>query len=260
MNKVKKVQYAQKRRAFKKGLDTHSLWCTSSATIIPSQGATVANYVSQFFALMDPSGPLGFANNADFAVYRLLYDRVRINSVRVRIVPKANVLSQNSAQEDYAYNATGEGLVHTAIDRDGPIPLSGTEALNTIRRYGSHKSYSVMKPFTRSYAIKYPKGVWFDSSNIFEDTTLIRRLGGTGGVQIYAENFLEDNGEIINEPWAAVEVSYHVVFMGKKPATVGLAPGGGLTLSEPELGTLLTSSGLSRVTGTLHDTDYAPTS
>lgn len=256
VRRVKKVMYAQKKRAFKKGTDTFSLMCTSSAIVVPTQGIATANYVNLWVPLMDATAKTSFAQNADFSVYRYLYDRVRINSVLVKVTPKANVFDQANAQNDGTLNVTGDGLMHTAIDRDGPVPLSGSTALDTIKRYGSHKSFSVMKPFFRKYSIKYPTGVWFDSSNIFEDETLIHRLGGTGGIQFYAENLVEDNSEVYNEPWASVEITYHCVFSGRKPSTVSISPSGVLSLTELEVGAPLAPSVLSRIQGTIANTDY----
>lgn len=42
-----------------------------------------------------------------------------------------------------------------------------------------------------------------------------RELGLQGGVTIYAENILEDSGEVYNEPWASVLVEHNIVFQGK---------------------------------------------
>jgi hypothetical protein len=44
---------------------------------------------------------------------------------------------------------------------------------------------------------------------------MAKELGLTGGVTMYADNLLEDNLEIINEPWATVVVEYNIVFQGK---------------------------------------------
>lgn len=106
--------------------------------------------------------------------------------------------------------------MYDIIDRDGNGPFSASAML----KYSSYKKYSNLKTFKRSYNISYPKGVWLDCQSIYEDTTLLKRLGATGGVTIYGENFPKDVGELVNEPWANIALHYNVVFRGKTSATL----------------------------------------
>lgn len=212
----------------KKNRDNFFYQARTQLLIKPVQGVTVANYIYQGFNLLDPGGAGGqgswsIHNIPEFNLFRSIYDKVRVNSVTVRVVPRANVFSQDAAQNDGSLNLTGDGMIHTVVDRDNLGPSN----IAQLRKYPSYKAYSVMKPFTRSYAIKYPTGVWLDTStlaNMYSDLPMLDRMGGFGGITLYAENLPEDNGEIFNEPWASVEIRYNCVFQGKTSSTVSWDP------------------------------------
>lgn len=194
----------------KKNMDTYFLKTKSLFNVTPIQGVTVANYVYTVYTL-DPKGINSqYINNAEFNLWRLQYDKFRVNSVMVSVVPKANVFDQNNAQNDSSLNLNGDGKIHTAIDRDGSAPSSTA----LISRYPSYKAYSIMKPFKRSYSVKYPTGIWLDCDNP-SGFTMSKELGLTGGVTMYAENLVEDLAELLNEPYAQVTVEYNIVFQGK---------------------------------------------
>ena len=207
---AKKVIRQVDKRKRKSNSDTFTLVCKTQANIVPAQGVLVANSFFTTVPLMDPVLSIGVTQNAEFNLYKNMYDQVRINSVMIKITPKANVLDQAVQQNDL-YNSSGDGMVHSVIDRDGSPPQSK----NVFQRYPSYKKYSVFKPFTRKYNVKWPTGVWLDTQNIYEDTTLLKRLGCTGGIYLYAENILEDVGELLNEPFADIQIWYGVVFRGK---------------------------------------------
>lgn len=217
MKRAKKAVAKRTKARAKKSMDTFFLQARTTIGIKPVQGATVANYVYQVWALMDATAPWGCTQIPEFNLYRTLYDKVRINSVTVKWTPKANVLGLDAAQNDSALNVTGDGMLHTCIDRDGSAPSN----IAQIRKYGSYKGYSLLKKGVRKYNVTYPPGVWLDCQAIYSDNTFLQRLGVFGGITMYAENVLEDNLEIFNEPWANVEVIYNCVFQGKNSATVG---------------------------------------
>lgn len=221
--KGKKAVAKRTKARAKKSMDTFFLQARTTVGIKPVQGATVANYIYQVWALLDATAPWGCTQIPEFNLYRTLYDKVRINSVTVKWTTKANMLALNDAQNDAALNVTGDGMIHTCIDRDGSAPSQVAQ----IRKYGSYRGYSVLKGGMRKYNITYPPGVWLDCQAIYSDNTLLQRLGAFGGVTMYAENILEDNLEIFNEPWANVEVFYNCVFQGKNSATVGYDPDAG---------------------------------
>lgn len=219
---------SKKKSQAKKNMDTFFLKAQMMATLTPQQGVVVSNYLSWFPQLLNATSPYGIAQNTEFAFWCKLYDQVRVNSMTIRVVPKANVLDQINAQNDASFRVTGDGLIHHVIDRDSAPPQN----INALQRYSSYKKTSVLKPWTRSYSIKYPVGVWLDTDNIFEDETLIRRLGGNGGIYVYAENLLEDLGELINEPYASVYITYNCVFRGKTMVrSIGFNEDGTITLT-----------------------------
>ena len=210
MAKAKKMVTKQRKAKAKKNMDTFFLKTKTMSNVTPVQGTLAANYV-YFGVNMDPTTTNAFyLQNAEFNLWKLQYDKFRVNTVTVRVKPKANVLDQAAAQNDTTYNLTGDGLAHTCIDRDS----LGPNSIALISRYPSYKSYSVLKPFTRSYSVRYPTGVWIDCDSP-ATFTMAKELGLAGGVTIYAENLLEDNFEGFNEPWAEVTVEYNIVFQGK---------------------------------------------
>jgi len=209
--KAKSMVTKSHKKAAKKNMDTFFLKTKSLFNVTPSQGLTTSNYIYSVVG-MDPSGiNAAYIGNAEFELYRLQYDKFRVNSVTYRCTPKANVLDATNAQKDSDFTLTGDGLCHTCIDRDGPAPSS----MAAISRYPSYKSFSLQKKWSRTYSIKYPTGIWIDCQTP-SSFSMIRELGLSGGITIYAENLPEDVSEITNEPWAEVTVEFNIVFQGKQ--------------------------------------------
>jgi len=255
--KAKKMVTKNHKAKAKKNMDTYFLKTKTLVNVVPTQGVTVGNYVYAQFT-MDPTGTNAnqFISNAEFQLWRLQYDKFRVNSVKITVTPKSNVFDVANNNND-AINTIGDGVVHTCIDRDGIAPSS--KAL--ISRYPSYRKYSVMKPFSRSYSIKYPTGVWVDceTPGAF---TMAKELGLTGGITLYADNLVEDNFEIFNEPWAQIVVEYNIVFQGKTSNSLsGVydASGNviGVTINAIQSSDLLEPSPLKSVSGTL-DLDTVP--
>ena len=210
LKRAQKVVTKSRAKKAKKNMDTFFFKSKVTATITPQQGGLVANYIYNSFTL-DPTGAgSAYINNAEFNLYRGLYDKFRVNSVKVTFIPKANVLDQLNNNNDTSLNTTGDGKIHHCVDRDGVAPSS----ISRISRYPSYRYTSVLKKFSRVYSVKYPMGIWIDcdAPGAF---SMSKELGLTGGVTIYAENILEDAGEIFNEPWASVLVEHNIVFQGK---------------------------------------------
>jgi len=199
-----------RKQKAKKNMDTFFLKTKTLLTLTPAQGVTVSNYIYGGFVMNPVSGTNFFTNNAEFNLYALQYDKFRVNSVTLIVRPKASVLDQTNAQNDANFTLTGDGMIHTCIDRDGLAPSS----IAVISRYPSYKKYRVDQKFSRTYSIKYPTGIWLDTDNP-AGFSMSKELGLTGGVTIYAEDLLEDSREVFNEPWAEVEVQYNIVFQGK---------------------------------------------
>lgn len=251
--KAKKMVTKQRKQKAKKNMDTFFFKSKVVATITPSQGAYVANYIYNSFTL-DPTGmSAAYISNAEFQLYRGMYDKFRVNSVRVTFTPKANVLDQANNNNDAALNLTGDGVVHHVVDRDGVAPSN----IARLSRYPSYRKTSVLKKFVRTYSVKYPQGIWIDcdAPGAF---SMSKELGLTGGVTLYAENILEDNYEYYNEPWAQVLVEHNIVFQGKTSGQlagvydvsnnlVGVSLG--FTSNDPNM----TQTPIKNIRGTLND-------
>jgi len=211
ITKAKRVIAKTRKSKAKKNMDTFFLRARTQSTLIPLQGVSGSNYLYRHFALLSPTDPLGVTQIPEFNLYRVQYDKVRVNSVHVKITPKANVLDSYRAQNETAFNVSGSGVYHTAIDRDNAAPSN----VAAIQRYSSYKKYSLLKGMSRVYSIKYPANQWLDCSNVYGSNTALQLIGYLGGITVYAENLPEDVEEVINEPWAQVEVFYNCVFQGK---------------------------------------------
>lgn len=225
MAKAKRMVTKQRKAKAKKNMDTFFFKSKVTALITPLQGVAVANYIYSVFTL-DPTGsPFtgSYMSNAEFNLYRGMYDKFRVNSVKVTFTPKANVLDQNVANQDATLNLTGDGMIHHCVDRDGPAPSN----VARVSRYPSYRKTSVLKKFSRTYSIKYPTGIWIDCDSP-ATFSMTKELGLSGGVTIYAENILEDNYEVWNEGWASVLVEHSIVFQGKTSGTLaGVYDGAG---------------------------------
>lgn len=211
MKTAQKMITKKHKKQAKKNLDTFFLRAKTEGQLIPRQGAQVANYLFSTYTLSgNQVSNMSYINNAEFNLYRLQFDKFRVNSVTVKIIPKANVLDATLAQTDSAYNLVGDGLWHTVIDRDG----NGPSNIAALSRYPSYRKFDVKKPWSRTYSIKYPMGIWMDCQAP-ANFALDHDLGLQGGITLYAENFVEDNYELYNEPVAQIECYYNIVFQGK---------------------------------------------
>lgn len=203
---IDKVQ-AKKR---KQNSDTMSLLCKSQFDIVPQQGLNVSNYISQFFSLLPDADFLSIVDNADFTLYRNLYDRFRVNSMLVQWTPRPNVLDQVNAQADTVMHL-GDNLLHYAADRDGRAPSN----IGSMMKYSSYFKIACLKKHSRKYSVSYPRGIWLDTSAPTDKSQLSKGIGLQGGISVYGENFVEDGGEVWNEPLGTFTVWWRVVFQGK---------------------------------------------
>lgn len=250
MRKAKRAMANKKKRAVRTGGDTFFLRAKTTGSIVPTQGATVANYTSNFWQLIDTNSVVGVTQNSEFGLYAQLYDRVRINRMRIRIIPKANVLDQLNAQSEGLANVSGDGMVHTIVSRDND---SYSTSIARLQRVTSYKRYSVLKPITRTYGITYPKGVWLDCQDVNANPALLTQLGASGGVGLYAENILEENSEFFNEPWAALEITYDCVFQGKAGSALSMTDDGKICVAKPVFENYPQSTVVA-ISGTFNDT------
>lgn len=244
----KAVGKAQAKKA-RKNLETFSLKAKTTFNMTPTQGVSVSNYIYSFFDLVGTWGG-SVTKNSEFMLYSSLYDKVRINSMKVTITPRANVLDMVNAQADAEYTVNGDNMMYSVIDRDGAPPAS----IAAFQRYSSMKKTSLLKKQVRYYSVKYPKGVWLDAQGPLASPTLNNQLGLTGGIAFYAENILEDRFEVWNEPYAQVEIEYNCVFMGKTSAAISVSDSGAVTLTPWTPPTTIPYSICGGFSGTIHDT------
>jgi len=259
MAAAKKMVSKRKQVRAKKNMDTFFLRSKITALFVPQQGVSVANYLYSFVPLFDFTNTTsyGIINQAEFQLYRMQYDKFRINKVSWKVTPKANVMDQVVAQQDGTYNLSGQGVVHEVVDRDGPGPSS----IAALSRYPSYKKHSIMSKWSRSYSVTYPVGTWLDCQNVYDPDmkATFKSLGLNGGLTMYAENFVEESAEAFNEPWAEVEISYDIVFTGKTSASLGFnfdSSGNviGVTMTPQELITPASFTPVKNLRGTIHDT------
>lgn len=256
--KSKKVSYAKAKRTMEKvnkkkkakNMDTFSLTVKTSALMVPVQGVTVSNYVYTTVPLMNSTLYTGVTQNSEFILYRNMYDQVRINSVMVKVTPKANVLDQVYSQ-DNSLTTTGDGLFHTIIDRDAP----GATSIQAWSKYPSYRKFNQKKSFSRKYNISWPKGIWLDTANLYDDMSLLKQVGALGGIYLYAENVLEDVGELINQPLADIHIYYNVVYRGKTAGALSYDfETGGISVRPNDTLPLLTPTPFVNVRGSINDT------
>jgi len=250
MAKAKQMVTKQRKKRASKNMDTFFLKAKTLLNVVPAQGVSVANYS---YGLAQLCGG-NFINNAEFVFYRLQYDKYRVNSVTIKWTPKANVFDLGHANDDGTYNLTGDGMIHTAIDRDGQAPSS----IAALSRYPSYRKFSILKKWQRTYSIKYPVGIWLDCSDPFGNTSLISSLGLGGSVTWYGENFLEENYEVLNEPIAEISIEWNVVFQGKTTGSLTFTKSGGeitgVTITPVLVENNLALSPLTNVRGSVADT------
>ena len=228
---ARKAVTNERRRKAKKNMDTFFFKAKFTGLLTPSQGATVSNYVSFNPSLLNGNGDWNLTNNTEFKLYQALYDKVRVNKIKVTYTPRANVFDQNNAQNDASLTLTGDGMIHTAIDRDGQIPQS----IPRIMRYPSYKAYSVMKKFSRSYGVKWPRGMWLDCADTNWNSNgswkFVDYIGAFGSIMLYGENFTEDKLEVFNEPIGNITLEYFCVFQGKTSASLSVDNSGNVIIT-----------------------------
>lgn len=216
--KAKQVVAKQQKKVRSRNTDTLSVLCKSEYLVTPSQGLNVANYITMFFPILPTSGndfPSVY-DNRDFVMYRAMYDRFRVNSMLTQFTPRPNVLDQANAQNDEGATHQGDNLLHSVIDRDGRGPTN----IGSMTAYSSYQKHSILKKQSRKYTVKYPQSMWLDTATPDTSSQATKILGLSGGISYYGENFVEDAGEIWNEPIGTFTVWWRVVFQGKTATKV----------------------------------------
>lgn len=183
----------------------------------PVQGITVSNYLYDYISpRLDTGSMINVNQMNEFKMLALVYDRFRVNSVSVRYVPRANVM-QVYDSVDGSLNM-GAGVVYVAQLRDGKGPSHPSQ----LKRIKGCKTYSILKPFTSTYKVKYPKSVWLDcgDSNQANQQGLVEAIGLQGGITVYGENFPETPGTVSNNAWYDVEITFNCTFNTYNPKSL----------------------------------------
>lgn len=231
--KAKKVVAKAQAKKRGKQQDTQFLRVKFVGELVPVQGTTVTNYLNYWQPLCISAGATSFdwRNASDYTVLKYQYDQVRVNRMKVVLTPKANVFDASNAQNDANLTLIGDGMIHSAIDRDSQTPTN----VNALSRYSSYQRKSLLKKVVRSYQVKWPTGVWLDCGNEFGGgaDSIVRSIGGFGGIGFYAEDIVEDKFEWYNEPYCQVTVYFDLVLRGKITPNTGLDASGNIILYRP---------------------------
>lgn len=236
---------AAKRKLVKQGLDSVVKYIKASAPLDPGQGVSVANYIRSFVSLQPAasSTQLSWNGNPEARLWRSMYDRFRIESVSIKIVPRANMQSSIGVGGGSQNNSLG--MYYVVADRDSAF----TGGLSQVRRLKSGKGFSQLKGCRRTYSVKYPKGLTFDTLSDYDISTTtpgvidqMKMLGIYGGLTIYGENFPENVGRTFNQTWADMEITYKMRFYSYTIGTIQYDPEtdlvqitSGDTLASPDL-------------------------
>lgn len=215
----KKASRRHRRRGNRSGASPqntdvfHTQVC-STMTLSLTQGFTTANYIyGVASSLNQTSGVVNLLQNNEFSLWRNIYDKFRVHSLRLKLVPRytqSEMFAGIGATEN-ADVTMGHARLYTAIDRDSGIPSD--EA--SILRYSSHKQHKVTDTVNRYLSYKYPKGVWLDAQTTSTNTAILDTLSLKGCIGWYGSAFPEVSGTLLNEEWYTLELTWKLSFMGK---------------------------------------------
>lgn len=237
--KAKKVLAKREKRRAVQGKDTKFVRCEQQFTITPTNvggaPANGLNWIFNNFQMLTSAASqvMSIENSVDFAINRTLYDKVRINRMRVKLVPRANVLDYATAQNDTSYNVSGTQSLYSAIDANSPLPwgASNSETISLFEQLPSMKKTSVLKNLVRQIAVCYAPNLWLDTVNLFSNLTLLRDIGLFQNIGIFATNLLTDKSETAFEPVYDCIVSWDCVFSSAKPKSTKVNLDGTVTIS-----------------------------
>lgn len=231
--KAQKVVAKAQAKKRTKNMDTQFLRVKFTGQLIPKQGTTVTNYLNywQPLCVSGSAGGFDWRTAADYTVLKYQYDQVRVNRMKIVLTPKANVFDAANAQNDANLTLLGDGMIHSAVDRDSPTPSS----VAAMSRYASYQRKSLLKKVVRTYSVKWPVSTWLDcgSEQNGNNTGLLQSIGAFGGVGFYAEDIVEDKWELYNEPYCQITVYFDLVLRGKITPNTGLDASGNVILYAP---------------------------
>lgn len=233
--KPKAKKAAKRARKATHNLETYRQVIKQTATITPAQGVTVSNYVNFFVSPVLFGGnynTLSLSGSTEYALYNKMYDQMRVHSVTLKIIPRANMTEQSNliTLNDTAYLTAGKNIFYTVEDRDGIAPAS----IQTLKKYSSVKEHRNDKKMVRTYRVKYEgQNGWFDCQDTGAMDQIQQNLGLLGGLTVYGESFIERSGQVLNSVWADVEVTYNMTYRGKALVSIAVdADTGKVTLAD----------------------------
>lgn len=205
--------------------NTFKTTCRWNADVGVTSGVTVSNYV-----YFDASALQGYARiglTREYAIYSKLFDQFRVTGVTMRVVPRSNtqdliIASTTPVTENGSY-------VFSAFDVDSVIPSN----LNAIQTMRSARKHSILKPFTRVFRYKYGDSSWLDTATDYSSGTPLSNWLAKG---LYAHfGFYSENLNLrTDQPWATVEIQWHIVFRGQRLVNVSQDESGQIVLGNPE--------------------------
>lgn len=223
LKRAQRVVERVQRRKMRSGGDTHSLKVTQTfdAPLAPGSSnpaSACTNYIGiwQPLALFDSTNPACAWMFPEFDLYTNLYDRVRINSVTVEWIPKANIYDVLNALNDTTVTTTGDLMFHTVIDKDSKGPLN----VKSLQRYGSYKRFSVKKYWKRTMRMTYPKSYWINTIGPNSDANTLQSIGGCSYMTVYTENLPSNVTNPTYNNFGTFKITYNVVFQGKYAASI----------------------------------------
>lgn len=224
----RKVERAQRKKA-KSNKDTHSLKLVREFLVPAAPGTVsgVTNYVGTYQPLAIADGSPGSVWTwPEFQLYKQMYDRVRINSVNLQWIPKANVFDAETAMGSTTIEVNGDMNFHTVIDQDSRAPTN----IPSLQRYSSYKKFHMLRKWSRTMRMTYPKNYWINCQNGLSDTNTLQSIGGCSYITAYAENLpLPLQNPVYNDV-GTFKITFNVVFQGKIIPAVSVNDDGGVTI------------------------------
>lgn len=211
----RKVERVQRKKAVQ-NKDTHSYKLVREF-MVPLSSASppslAKNYIGTYqpLALSDGSYQSVWTF-PEFAMYCNQYDRVRINSVTIQWIPKANVFDAEHVFIDTNVVSSGDMCFHTVIDQDSRAPLN----IATLQRYSSYKKFRILKPWKRTMRMTYPKGYWLNCQGPLSDANTLQSIGGGAYLTAYAEDLPVLTAATTWNDVGSFKIVYNVVFQGKQ--------------------------------------------
>lgn len=211
----RKVERVQRKKAVQ-NKDTHSYKLVREFLVpvtLANPPQLAKNYIGTYQPLAISDGTYQSVwTFPEFALYCNQYDRVRVNSVTIQWIPKANVFDANNVFTNTSVVSSGDMCFHTAIDQDSKPALN----IASLQRMPSYKKFRITKPWSRTMRMTYPKSYWINTAGPLSDANTLQSIGGCAYLTAYAEDLPVTNvdPDILSDI-GSFKITYNVVFQGK---------------------------------------------